>query len=201
MNHEQQKLLSSEAKAMKEKPVLLEAIEITIGTIEDRGRLYRNLVVTVSVVSILSILLALLLRQRVALVGLVLLVPLTGGFLFIDSHRIRRWRAKIFEECLMHGLDVAMFRKTISGFGHLPAGSLQAMLSTISSNQNATRQQKVGRDEFDIWTRKNERRILWATSLLTVALACLAGGAFHHSAILLLCGAGLTTLFAFLRRR
>jgi hypothetical protein len=69
MNQKQEKLLSSEPKQAKDKPVLLDAIEITIRRVEDRARLYRNLVVTASVVSILSILLALLLRQWVALVG------------------------------------------------------------------------------------------------------------------------------------
>jgi len=188
-----------------DKSVLLDAIDITLRTIEDRARLYRNLVVGVSVVSVLSILLAVLFRQWVALTGLVLLVPLTGGFLFIDSRRIRHWRAEILERFLMRGLDLTMFRKTISGFGHLPTDSLQAMLSTIPSNENTcpqeAREQNVIGDEFDTRTRKNEWRMLSATSLLTLALVCLAGAAVYQSLILQLCGAGLMTLFALLRRR
>jgi hypothetical protein len=205
MKERRQKLLLSELKQPMDKPVLLDAIDITLRTIEDRGRLYRDLVVAVSVVSILSVLSAVLFRHWAAFVGLLLLVPLTGGFLFFDSRRIRRWRAEILEKSLMQGLDVAIFRKTISGFGHLPAGSLHAMLSTISSDENASqrqaREQNVIGDEFDTLTRKNEWRMLSATSLLTLALVCLAGTAVYQSLILQLGGAGLMTLFAFLRRR
>jgi hypothetical protein len=40
--------------------VLLDAIDISLSAIEGRARLYRNLVVAVSVVSVLSILMAVL---------------------------------------------------------------------------------------------------------------------------------------------
>jgi len=112
-------------------PVLLDAIDITVRAIEDRARLYRNLVVAVSAVSVLSIILAVVFRQWLALTGLVLLVPLTGGFLFFDSRLVRRRRAGIVEMMGLRGLDSATFLKTISGFRHLPPSALKAMLVTI----------------------------------------------------------------------
>jgi hypothetical protein len=205
MNQRQQKSISSEPRQPTDKPVLLEAINFTLRTIEDRSRLYRNLVVAVSIVSVLSVFSAALFRQWVALTGLLLLVPLTGGFLFFDSRRIRRWRAEIIEKSMMRGLDVAIFQKTIEGFRHLPAGSLQAMLSTLSSDVNASQRQRQEQNdigaEFDARTRKDEWRILRASTLLTLALVCLAGAAIYHSLILLLCGAGSIILFGFLKRR
>jgi hypothetical protein len=205
MNKRQQKSISSEPRQPADKPVLLEAINFTLRTIEDRGRLYRNLVVAVSIVCVLSVFSAALFRQWIALTGFLLLVPLTGGFLFFDGRRIRRWRTEIIEKSKMRGLDVTIFQKTIAGFRHLPTGSLQAMLSTLSSDVNASRrqteEQSVLGNEFDTRTRKDEWRILKATTLLTLALVCLAGAAIYHSLILLLCGAGSMILFAFLKRR
>jgi hypothetical protein len=194
-----------EAKQASTKPASREAIEMTIRTIEDRGRHYRNLAATVSIVWIVSLFLGVLLHQWIALSGLILVVPLIGGFLLIDSRRIRRWRTEILKQQLMHGLDLALFRKTISGFRHLPGGTLQSMLSTISSHEKITylqaRIHDVTHDAFDADARKNERRILRVTGLLTLGLVCLAGAAVYQSSVLELCGAGLMALFAFLTRR
>src|SRR5580704_4090640 len=121
----QQKIPAGKPNQPTNRPVLLDAIDITIRTIEDRARLYRNLVVAVSAVSVLSIILSVLFRQWLALTGLVLLVPLTGGFLFFDSRLVRRWRGGIVEMMVLRGLDSVTFRNTISGFRHLPANALK----------------------------------------------------------------------------
>ena len=71
----QQKMRAGKPNQPANRPVLPDAIDITVRTIEGRARLYRNLVVAVSAVSVLSILLAVLFRQWLALTGLVLLVP------------------------------------------------------------------------------------------------------------------------------
>jgi hypothetical protein len=111
---------TTEAKQPSTKPVLRDAIEMTIRTIEDRGRHYRNLAAAVSVVWMASIFSGVLSHQWIALSGLIFVVPLIGGFLCIDSRRIRRWRTEMLKQQLVHGLDLALFRKTISGFRHLP---------------------------------------------------------------------------------
>ena len=49
-----QELSSGEPRQPTGKPVLLEAIDITLRTIEDRARLYRNLVAAMSMFSALS---------------------------------------------------------------------------------------------------------------------------------------------------
>ena len=189
------------------RPVLLDAIDTTVRTIEDRARLYRNLVVAVSVVSVLSILLTVLFRQWLALIGLVLLVPLTGGYLFLDSRLVRRWRAGIGEMTRLRSLDVFTFLKTISGFRHLPANTLKAMLVTIPPSGEAS-QQKAPQPEqaivgttIDAIDQKNEFKILCFTGLLTVALGCLIAGAFYGSVALLLSGGSLIFLLAVFGRR
>jgi hypothetical protein len=96
---------------------LLDAVDIMIRAIEDRVRLYRNLVVAVSTLSVLSILLSALFRQWLALTGLLLLVPLTGGFLFLDSRLVRQLRAGIVEMARLRSLDRASVSRTFQKAG------------------------------------------------------------------------------------
>ena len=193
----QQKISADKTNQPANRSVLLDAIDITVRTIEGRARLYRNLVVAVSAVSVLSILLAVLFRQWLALAGLVLLVPLTGGFLFFDSRLVRRWRAGIVEMARLRSLDRATFLNTISGFRHLPPNALKAMLSTIPPSRGEDRQesphlkQSIVGANFDALERKNELKILCSTGLLTGALVCLIAGAFYGSVALLVSGASL----------
>jgi hypothetical protein len=203
MKQSRSKSLSGELKQPTDKPVLLEAIEITIRTIEDRARLYRNLVMAVSVVSVLSILLSVLFRHWLPLIGLVLLVPLTGAYLFFDGRLVRRWRAGVVEMTRLRSLDVATFLKTISGFRHLPSNSLKAMLATLPFGGQEGRQpeQALVGSTFDAIDHKNELKILCSTSLLTFALGCLIAGTFYGSAALLLSGGSLIVLLVVFGRR
>jgi len=196
-------MCADQPKLPTNRPALLDAIDITLRTIEERAELYRNLVVAICVVSVLSILMAVLFRQWMPLAGLVLLVPLTGGFLFLDSRLVRRWRAEIVEMGRSRSLDVIAFLKTISGFRHLPPNALKAMLSTIPASREESRQPRqaiVGVD-FDALDRNTELKILWSTGLLIVALACLIAGAFYGSLALLLSGGSLIILLAVLGRQ
>ena len=204
MNQEHQKALPTEPTRPAEKPVLSDAIDVTIRAIEDRARCYRNLVVAMSAVLVLSVFSAVFFGQWMAFAGLALLAPLTGGFLFLDSRRVRRWRAEILGRMFTRELEVAIFRKTISVLRSLPAGSLQAMLSTLPSGENAdqrqTRAHNAAGDEFDSLRRKHEWRILGATGLLTLTLLCFAGAIGYRSFAPLPYAAGCVILLVVLRR-
>jgi hypothetical protein len=198
---------ASEPKQTTERPVLLDAIDITLRAIEERARLYRNLVVAVSAVSVLSILFAVFFRHWLALAGLIILVPLTGAYLVLDSRLLRLWRAGIVEMLRLRGLDVTAFSKTISGFRQVPPNSLNAMISTLPANPELTRRQVprkepgVVNDEFEALERKNAWRILLGTGFMTLALICLVSGAYFGSVALLLIGGSLAILVVALRRR
>jgi hypothetical protein len=203
----QEKSPPNEPKQGTDKPVLLDAIEVTLRTIEERARLYRNLVVGVSAVSVLSVLFAVFFRQWLALAGLIILVPLTGAYLILDSRLLRLWRAGIIEMMRLRGLDVTAFSKTISGFRHVPPNSLNAMISMLPASQELTGQQLprkepvVVNDEFEALERKNASRILLGTGFMTLALICLVSGAYFGSVTLLLIGGSLAILVVALRRR
>ena len=202
----QKKSPPNEPKQETDKPVLLDAFNTTLRAIEGRARLYRNLVVTVSLVSVLSILFAVFFRQWLALAGLMILVPLTGAYLLLDSRLLRLWRAGIVEMVRLRDLDVTTFAKIIAGFRHVPPNSLRVMISTLPASPELTRQQEprtglsVANDEFEALERRNSWRILLGTSLLTLALICLIGGVYTGSVTLLLLGGSVAVLVVFSRR-
>ena len=114
-----------------EKSVLAAAVDVTLRTFEARSRVYRNLVVAVSLVGATSILSAVILWTAIPLLGVALVVALTAGFARHDAYRVSRWRTEILEMYRTRGLDLAAFYSTLSKFKHLPEGSLGAMLATL----------------------------------------------------------------------
>jgi hypothetical protein len=203
----QQKIPAGNPNQATNRPVLLDAIDVTVRAIEGRARLYRNLVVAVSAVSVLSILLTVLFRLWLPLAGFVILVPLTGGYLFFDIHLVRRWRTGIVEMVCLRSLDQPTFLKTISGLRQLPPTALKAMLSTLPPGSAEARQQApqlepvISDAHFDALERKNQLKILRSTGLLTGALVCLVAGAFYESLAMLAFGGSLLILLLALGRR
>ena len=76
--------------ASAEPPVLLAAINLSLRALEDRIRLYRNLVVAVCLLSISSVLAPLLFWRALPLAKLILVVALPGVFIFLDCRRVAR---------------------------------------------------------------------------------------------------------------
>ena len=76
-------------------PVLLEAINLTLRTIERRAWMYRNLVIAVSLTMIAPVLVAVLLRRWMALLGVLALPIHVRGYLFLDSRIPIGWRRDV----------------------------------------------------------------------------------------------------------
>ncbi len=188
-------------------PVVKEAVNATLRTIERRANLYRNLIISVAVLSALSILMSVIFRSWLPLCGIVLIVPLTGGFLLLDSRQVRRWQADIMEMWRFRSLNLKEFEKMISGFRHVPAQSLDGMLSTLPKDSNqfkrdyASEEQKaISAERIDASGHQQERRTLVGTVALTLMLSCLIAAAHFRSVALLLCFAGLAMFLAILRK-
>jgi hypothetical protein len=182
---------------MTEKSVFVEALNLTLRTIEERARRYRNLVIAVTILTLLSILCAILCRQWLFLGALVLVVPLIGGFFILDSRNICHWKAEILEMSLARGLDLPLFLKTAAELRRFSPPTLQDMLLMISQDE------REGEEKLksDYQQRRIERKIVGATILLTTALVCLIGSAYYLSLLLLACGIVCVLLLAILRRR
>lgn len=114
------------------------AISLTMRTLEDRSRSYRNLVIAVSATTIGSITIALILTSWLPLFGFGLAIPLVWAFAILDTRRVATWRKTLL---LMHqaeGLSIDLFRTAMLQLKHLPQQTVQAMVATLDVVSPAT---------------------------------------------------------------
>jgi hypothetical protein len=123
----------SEKTPVSEPPALLTAINLTLMTIDRRIRLYRTLVVFVIAVGLGSPTLSFLLRNLLALLGLLAIVPAVAVYLYVDKRVVHGWAAKI-RGLSAKGLDVGQFQSTIRSFRHIPSPTVNAMLTLVTQD-------------------------------------------------------------------
>ena len=116
-----------------EGPVLLQALNLTMRTVERRTRLYRNLVVAVSVTGIASMTAAALYRRWIIVVGILALPGFVALFLVIDRRLVLGWRRQLLAMRDERGLNLSELERTLSGFRHLPQATLQSMVALVKS--------------------------------------------------------------------
>jgi hypothetical protein len=114
-----------------------DALELTTRTIDRRAYHYRNLVVLVVVIVLIFVVWAVIRRSILPLLGLFLLLPLCGGFLFLDAYLVNGWRDRILQMWVEEELNLDAFAKSICAIRLLPAGTLGALLATLPVNDNA----------------------------------------------------------------
>jgi hypothetical protein len=115
-----------------EKPVLLEAINLTFRTMERRTWLFRNLVVCVSLTLLGSLVLAVIFRKWIFLLGLLAPPFYAGCFVVIDGRTLRTWRDRVLAMRNERSLEVEQLKKLLSDLRHIPAATLQSMFATLN---------------------------------------------------------------------
>jgi hypothetical protein len=183
-----------------EKPVIVEALDLTFRTIEKRIKRYRYVVISVVIVSGASVLPAIFYRQWLFAAGLILLVPLVGGFSVIDSRCVRQWRTQILDMSRARNLDLQLYIKTASELRKISPRILQNMLTTIPSSPRTERSQQQTPDRFDKVQRELEKKTIIGIVLLSAAIVSGAGAVAFYSGALLLLTVALIVSLALLRR-
>jgi len=183
-----------------EKPVLVEALDLTFRTIEKRTKLYRTLVIVVAAITVTSITCSILYQRWLFFAGLILLVPLVGGFSIIDSRCVRHWRTQILNMSRARNLDLQLYIKTASELRKISPRILQDMLTTIPSSQRTEGSQQQTPDPFDKAQKELEKKTIIGIVLLSAAIVSGAGAAAFYSGALLLLTVALIVSLALLRR-
>jgi len=180
---------------------LLRAINATLRALEDRGSFFRNLVVAVVVVVGTSVFTSTIFQRWMPLFCCILIIPMVGVYLVLDSVRVRRWRTEILQICRTEVNDYSLFKKTILEFRHLPARSLMMMLATLPEtvDEQAATSARGKTDEFYANCRRHEQKILSIMFLWTVTLSTLSAAAIYHSRTLFVCAAGLVAIVAIIK--
>ena len=125
----------STAGSTGEKPVLLEAINLTFRTMERRTRLYRNLVVCVSLTLLGSLVLAVVFRKLIFLLGFLAPPLYVGCFVYVDGRTLRAWRDRVLTMRTERSLEVEQLKKLLSDLRHIPAATLQSMFATLKPEE------------------------------------------------------------------
>lgn len=120
------------AKSSAQEPVLLEAINLTMRTVEERTRRYRNLVIAVSITVFATSTAVVVLRRWFMWAGFAVLPLYVLVFLHFDARTVTFWHDRVLQMRDEQGLDLAQLHQTLSGFRHLPQATLRSMLATLT---------------------------------------------------------------------
>ena len=171
-------------------PVLKEAIEITLRILEGRARLYRNLIIVVSVLFLSSILATIFSGLWILLTGLVLIVPFCGCFIALDSRKVSRWQIELLNMWQKQNLELDLFSKVITNFQKVPPQSLKTMLSGLPKtevlHQVPPKDRTKWIHQIHHLGRRQERKIWLSTALVSLGFIGLATGATLQAPLLLL---------------
>jgi hypothetical protein len=114
-----------------------EAMSFTTQAIEMRMKWFRNLIIGVVVVALSSLILAFIQFSFRPLWGLVLLVPLCGVFLYLDSRIVNLWQERILQMWVQGDLDLTIFYNSMSTIRMFPHRMFQGMLKTLLINNQS----------------------------------------------------------------
>ncbi len=158
--------------------MLNEATTITTQTLALRAARFRNFVVAVVAVALAAMLWALLQTSWQPLLGLILLVPLCGAFLYLDARTVHRWQDHILETWAQDKLDLDIFSDTLTAIRALPPRTLRAMLDTLPNLQHTATNTCDDRHalaaSLQRENRRQSNRTLIVTLAYTAGLAALA---------------------------
>lgn len=108
------------------------AIELTLHTIEQRARLYRKLVVAVSVLLVCSVMTSMIVRSWWPLSGLLLIVAATAAYLALDARLVRGWIRRVFRLRDTEGLNLESLSGAMLSYPFIPPVTLRAMLDELN---------------------------------------------------------------------
>jgi hypothetical protein len=119
------------------------AIELTVRTIEQRSRRFRNLIIGVVTVALVAIAWCLIARSPQPLIGAVILVPLCGLFFAADHYALDAWRAELLTGWIARELDMAALVAAIRANPALPRETTEGMLATLPAFGDLLEEQQL----------------------------------------------------------
>lgn len=108
------------------------AIDLTFRAIQKRGRMYRNLVVAVSILLVGSIFSGVLRRSWRPLWGFTLVIPATAVFLAVDARVVRKWSDEIRRLSKERRMSLQSFSSAMLAQPLIPAATIKGMLAQLN---------------------------------------------------------------------
>ena len=118
-----------------ETPILLKAVNLTFRTMERRARLYRNLVIAVSLTTMASVALAVILQRWAALLGVLALPAYVCGYVSLDNRIVRAWRDQVLAMRDESALNVTQLEQILTAQRYIPDATLHSMFAMLDSKE------------------------------------------------------------------
>jgi hypothetical protein len=118
-------------------------IDETTHVLQRRARYYRDLIVAVVLVGLVAGVWSLVARSPAPLLGLVLAVPLSGLFIFLDHKVLEGWCTRLLEVWSTRELDLSAFAAAIRANPALPKETTEGMLATLPLAGSLVEEQRM----------------------------------------------------------
>ncbi len=119
------------------------AIDWTTGTIDQRAKYFRNLIIVVVAIIFLSIIWAAFIRSDAPLAGFLLLLPTCGFFFVLDSKLLDDWQSRLLEAWVKKDIDFRALYEALNAIPKLPKETLRSMLATLPSAGDLPAEQRI----------------------------------------------------------
>jgi hypothetical protein len=114
---------------------LLQAVTATTAAIQRRARIYRCAVFGVVLALVVPVLLALVSLSWRPLTYVVLLVPVVGVLLVMDSRTVLDWQHRVLHMWLAGDFGLSELCQTVEAMRHLPTGTVKGMLDRLPTSE------------------------------------------------------------------
>lgn len=176
-----------------------DAMDLTTRTIDRRAFHYRNLVVLLVLVAVVCVVWAAIAWSGLPLLGLLMVLPLCGGFLVLDCYLVNRWRERVLRMWTEEELDLENFAQCIAAIRMLPLGTLRAMLATLPTGDHAPAMKHALAVTLTVIHRGESDRTSFGILAYTTAAAAVAVAVLSWSWIPLVSVLLVVPLFAVAR--
>jgi hypothetical protein len=162
-------------------PNIREVVRFTANTINARMSYFKKLIISIVVIILASATWSVIQISWQPLLGLVLLVPLCGIFLCLDTYLIGRWQHQILGMWTQGSLNLGIFFDTMAKIRTLPLHTLNGMLATIPTVDDLLIENDISLDirnallaTLQIINHCQIDRIIFATIACALGLGSLA---------------------------
>jgi hypothetical protein len=184
----ERKLRYSEMATSETKPGIKEAVGLTTQTIDCRAARYRNTVIALVTVTLITLVWAGIQLSWRPLVGFLLLIPLCGTLLYLDTRLVNRWQQQIMQMWIPGHVQLKTLFDVMLTIKTLPAGTLKSMLETLPTSADGTPESPITLSTreaisktVDVITQCQGNRTLFVMLALSLCVAFLALAALQLS--------------------
>jgi hypothetical protein len=112
-----------------------DAVERTIGAIERRLRLYRNLIIAVLLLFFALVIMSAANHSWLPFAALTLVFPIAWGYIHLDTRIVRGWTRQM-RDVIGNGLSPQLLATALRQHPTIPRRTIEGMLATLAADKH-----------------------------------------------------------------